>query len=91
MYIINKYQKEQAKKLGVIIKPSDNPKKKIDVYKDGVKIASIGATGYLDYKTIYEKYGEAEAKKRQKLYRIRHEKDRKVKGSAGFYADKILW
>ncbi len=92
MYVINDYQKQQAKKLNVIIKPSTRKGKKIDVYNlKGDFICSIGALGYLDYPTIYKKYGEQEAKKRQKLYRLRHAKDRKVKGSAGYYADKILW
>jgi hypothetical protein len=31
------------------------------------------------------------AEKRRKLYKDRHDKDRKVKGSNGFYADKLLW
>jgi len=28
---------------------------------------------------------------RRKLYKIRHKKDRLKRGTAGFYADKILW
>ena len=30
-------------------------------------------------------------KKRQKRYKMRHEKDRHIKFSAGWFADKILW
>ena len=41
-YKITKYSKEQAKKLGVVIKPSTRKNKKIDVFKDGNKISSIG-------------------------------------------------
>ena len=43
MYEITSYSKQQAQRLGVTIKPSTNKKKKIDVFKDGDKIASIGA------------------------------------------------
>ena len=46
VYTISEYSKKQAKKLGVEITISSNPKKKLDVFKDGKKIASIGAIGY---------------------------------------------
>jgi len=38
-YVILPRQKANAKKLGVSIKPSINKKKKIDIYRDGKKIA----------------------------------------------------
>jgi len=50
-YVITDYSREQAKKLGVEIKPSKDPDKKIDVFRNGRKIATIGAKGYLDYPT----------------------------------------
>jgi hypothetical protein len=90
MYNISDYSYKQAKKLGVNIKPSSNSKKKIDVYKDGLKIASIGAIGYKDYPT-YLKEDKDLAMIKRKNYKKRHEKDRHVKGSNGYYADKILW
>jgi hypothetical protein len=95
-YKILPYSFEQAKKLNVVIKPSTNVLKKIDVFKNGKKVASVGAIGMNDYPTYMhlEKYGAVEkgyAKKRRELYKKRHEKDRKVIGSAGYYADKILW
>lgn len=90
MYKITNYSKEQAKKLDVDIKPSSNPKKKIDVYKDGDKIASIGAKGYKDYPT-YLKEDKQLAEQKRKAYKARHEKDRNIKGTNGYYADKILW
>jgi len=90
MYSITDYSYQQAKKLGVEIKPSTNKNKKIDVFKNGEKISSIGAKGYKDYPN-YLKIDKSLAEERRKLYKIRHEKDRKIKGSAGFFADKILW
>jgi len=95
-YKIFPYSLEQAKKINVIIKPSTNSLKKIDVFKNGIKVASVGAIGMNDYPTYMqlEKKGLVEkghAKKRRELYKKRHEKDRKITGSAGWYADKILW
>jgi hypothetical protein len=90
MYQITDYSYQQAKKLGVDIKPSKNKNKKIDVFKNGNKLASIGGKGYKDYPN-YLKENKTLAEERRKLYKIRHEKDRKIKGSAGYFADKILW
>ena len=42
MYIIKKYSFDEAKKLGVEIKPSKIKNKKIDVFKGDVFICSIG-------------------------------------------------
>lgn len=92
MYKITKRQRENAEKLDVSIKPSTNPNKKIDVYnKYGHKIAEIGDIRYYDFDLYIQKKGLAYAKERRRLYKIRHNKDRKVKGTAGYYADKILW
>jgi hypothetical protein len=90
MYKITNYSKKQAKKLGVTIKHSLNKTKKLDVFKNKKKIASIGAIGYKDYPTFLKENKEL-AKRRRKAYKIRHEKDRHQKGTPGYYADKILW
>lgn len=91
MYTITAYTREQAKKLGVVVKRSTNPDKKIDVYKNGIKVASCGAIGYNDYPTYWKKYGKEYADKRRRLYKLRHEKDRHIRGSVGWYSDKLLW
>jgi len=95
-YKILPYSFRKAKELGVVVKPSSNLLKKIDVFKNGKKIASIGARGMNDYPTYLEKekrgyYEKGYAYNRRKLYKQRHEKDRNIKGSNGYYADKILW
>jgi len=90
-YTITNYTYKQAKKLGVQVKPSTNKTKKIDVYKKGVKIASVGAYGMNDFPTYIKKRGLKYAKTRRRLYKMRHEKDRHQKGSRGYYADKLLW
>jgi hypothetical protein len=91
MYNIKKYSYDQAKKLNIVIMPSKNKLKKIDVFNNkGELLHSIGDINYFDYPT-YLLVDKALANNRRKLYKIRHEKDRKIKGSASFYADRILW
>jgi len=91
MYDIQPYTKEQAKKLGVQVKPSTRKGKKIDVFKDGNKVASIGSLGMGDFPTFQKTQGKAFADKHRKAYKIRHAKDSKVKGTPGFYANALLW
>jgi len=91
MYNITRYTYTQAKKLGVQVSPSTNKKKKIDVFKRGVKVASVGAIGYSDYPTYMKTHGTEYANNRRKLYKLRHDSDRHVVGSDGYYADKLLW
>ena len=57
-YKITSYTKAQAKKLGVKVAPSKTKGKKIDVYKNGEKVASVGALGMNDYPTYLEKEKE---------------------------------
>lgn len=90
-YYITMRQQENADKLGVRITNSTNKAKKIDVYKNGKKIASIGAMGYKDYDMHLKEKGLAFANERRRLYRIRHANDRTKVGTAGYYADQILW
>jgi len=54
-YKITKYSFDQARKLGVTIKPSTVKGKKIDVYKNGIKVASIGDSRYTDFATTGNK------------------------------------
>lgn len=91
VYKITQYSKQQAKKLGVEIQVSSNPKNKLDVFKDGKKIASIGQIGYKDYGVYLKEKGKAYADERRRLYRIRHKGEEKVIGSAGYWAWNLLW
>ena len=97
LYIIKPYSYQQAEKLGVQIFPSDNPKKKIEVYdSEGDFICYIGDPQYLDYPSYMELEDrglapKGYAKERRRLYRIRHKKELDKKGSPGWYASKLLW
>jgi len=89
MYEITSHSKQKAKEYDVIIKPSANKNKKIDVFKNDTKIASIGAIGYKDYGIYLDENGKEYADKRRKLYRQRHKKDLNSKN--GLWANRILW
>jgi len=75
---------KKAAKLGVVIKPSTAKHKKLDVFKNGQKIASIGDLRYSDFNL----HGDSERRRR---YKLRHEKHRHNVGSPSYYADRILW
>jgi len=52
--------------------------------------------GYNDYPTFMElekkgKFPTGTAEKRRRAYKNRHQKDRTIRGSNGWYADKLLW
>jgi hypothetical protein len=90
-YRITKYTRDQAKKLGVEVKASTVKGKKIDVFKNGKKVASVGAIGYSDYPTYIREKGKEYADERRRLYKKRHNKDRNKRGTNSWYADKLLW
>ena len=99
MYKITAYTLARAKDLGVIVKPSSNKLKKIDVYKNGIKIASVGGikqdgTPYMDYPTYIKTKGLEYANERRRLYLKRHSKEPKEnKGvkTPSYWSDKLLW
>ena len=90
-YIITKHTREQARLLGVQVKLSENKEKKIDVFKNGEKIASVGATGYGDFPTFKRTRGKKFADERRRRYKMRHERYRHNVGTPSYYADKLLW
>lgn len=96
-YKIKEYTKRQARKIGVIVRPSTRKGKKIDVYNmQGDYLASVGATGYADYPTYMQlerqgKVSEGTANARRKAYKSRHQKTRTKKWSRSWLADKLLW
>lgn len=90
-YNIKQYTLNNAKKMGVEVKPSSVKSKKIDVFRGGKKVASIGALGMNDYPTYLQTKGKAYADERRRLYKIRHQSTRGKVGSPSYYADKLLW
>lgn len=96
MYKITPYTYEWAKKLNLIIYPSRNPKKKIEVYnKEGKFLFYIGDANYMDFQLylIGEKngiYPKGTAIKRRKAYYTRHRKDIEM-GGKGYVSAMLLW
>jgi hypothetical protein len=91
-YTILPYTIARAKRLGVVVQPSQKKGKKIDVfYPNGEYICSVGALGYGDYPTFTELHGQEYADNKRRLYKIRHRKDIQEIGSRGWFADYLLW
>ena len=89
-YKIKPQQIAAAKKLGATIKPSTLKGKKIAVYKNGEKVADIGALGYGDYWTYYAS-DPFLAREKRKAYQARHNGEQNKIGSPGYFAYYILW
>jgi hypothetical protein len=87
MYQITPYTYAKAKALGVTVKPSTKRHKKLDVFRDGSLIASVGDTRYSDFPSYIRDKGEKYALERRRLYYIRH----KGEGLAGELAKELLW
>ena len=85
MYQILPYTHEQAKKLNVKVKPSENPKFKIDVYDLNNKfLFSGGSPTYFDYPHYIQSKGKQYADER-------HYKEIQNVKSRGWYISKLLW
>jgi hypothetical protein len=87
MYVITEYTKKKAKAVGVEVRPSTRKGKKIDVFQEGKKIASIGDLNYKDYPTFLQEEGKAVADRHREQYYQRH-----TKTTAGEQLAKwLLW
>ena len=92
MYKILPYTYQKANLLDVKVFPSENPKYKLEIYNtNGLFMFYLGAGGYKDYPTYIKEKGLEYANKRRALYKQRHQKDRTVIGSRGYYTDQLLW
>ena len=91
MYEITEHTRRAARRLGVEVRPSKVKGKKIDVFRSGQKVASVGALGFGDFPTFIKRKGREFAEARRAAYKKRHAKDRAVPGTPGFYADQLLW
>jgi hypothetical protein len=89
MYTILPYTKKRAKELGVQVEPSTDPKKKLDVYKDGEFLYSIGALGMGDYPTYRKWQGKKIAEERRRLYHLRTQ--HAPEGSKSWFSKQLLW
>jgi hypothetical protein len=91
-YTILPYTFKKAKELGVAVRPSKNPKYKIDIYDlKGQYMYSGGDPHYQDYPHFLKDKGKAFADERKRLYHIRHKKDSIIPHSKGYFISKLLW
>ena len=74
MYEISPKSYKVAKQYGLQIEPSVKINKKIDVFKDGKYIASIGDSRFKDFHLYLKENGKAYANERARLYYGRHQK-----------------
>ena len=94
---IRPHHRQQARRLGVMIAPSKLDGKKLDVFRNGKKIASIGAKGYWDYASYLDaekngRFPKGYAEEKRKAYRSRHSKERtQCKNTPGYLSYYILW
>jgi hypothetical protein len=92
MYNIKDYTKQQAKRLGVQVFPSENPKYKLEVYdKNGLFLFYGGSPSYSDYPSYILSHGKKYADERRRLYHIRHRKEIEKEGSRGWFIANLLW
>lgn len=106
MYSIKKYTRDRLKLLNdklnsnaITIKVSNVKHKKIDVFINGKKIASVGAIKdngepYMDYPSYIIENGKAVADERRKLYYERHSKEADIKDGKitnSWWAKYLLW
>lgn len=95
MYHITTEIRRRAKALGIEVKPSKNPNKKLDAYKGGVFQASFGQAGAKDFHLWKKAKGQAYAEERRRLYHLRHKNEgakvRDGKLTASYLAKMILW
>lgn len=93
-YTITNELKQRAKSIGVEVKSSTDPSKKLDVYQNGKLIARIGQADAMDYLLYKASKGKAYADNRRKLYYIRHPYNAKqISGvyTADYLAKALLW
>ena len=74
MYEISPRTYKVAKQYGLQIQSSTKKNKKIDVYKQGEYVASIGDSRFKYFHIYLKEQGEAYANERARLYYGRHQK-----------------
>lgn len=91
MYQILPYTHRQARRIGVEVRPSKRKDKKIDVFRGGERIASVGHIQYPDFPHYIRSHGKEYANERRSLYKKRHAPHRLKKGTPSYFASELLW
>ena len=88
-YSITPWTRKQAKRYGLEVKPSRKQGKKLDVFRGGDYIGSIGAQGMGDFGTYLLEKDQEYAKERRRLYHLRHKDG--PKDSPSWLSKRLLW
>ena len=75
MYEISPATYKAAKQYNLDIFPSKKPNKKIDVYRGGVYVGSVGDIRYKEYHIYLKQDGKQVAENRRRLFHLRTPKD----------------
>ena len=75
MYEISKQTYKAAKQYNLDIFPSKKLNKKIDVYRGGLYVGSVGDIRYKDYHIYLKQDGKQVANERRRLFHLRNPKD----------------
>ena len=75
MYEISPATYKAAKQYNLDIFPSTKTYKKIDVWRKGEFLASVGDNRYKDYHIYLKENGKAFAEERRRLFHLRHSGD----------------
>ncbi len=76
--------KANARKIGVTVKPSTRKGKKIDVFRNQKKLASIGDASMADFTKHRDE-------QRRKNFKSRFQKQRTKVGTPAYFSDRLLW
>ena len=90
-YNITDYTYKQAEKYGVEVKPSKRREKKLDVFKDGKRVATVGAIKYGDFATYLQTRGQEYAEERRALFKKRFNRYIKKPNTNAWWASVLLW
>lgn len=88
MYEISDNQFDMACDLGVEILPSENKRKLIDVYKDGVLYCSVGAINFRYYRELLRDDGAWEANQKKQKILARYKNNCRLEV---LYMIRFLW
>lgn len=79
---------QEAEDLRIEIRPSENKRKLIDVYRDGKYFCSVGANNFLYYNQLVELEGIEFAQRKKEKILARYKNDCKLET---LYMLRLLW
>lgn len=96
MYRITERTRQKANELGLEVKPSKKKNWKLDVYRKGFMVASVGKVDEFDYATALEMEVEGSlrkgsAEKWRQVYILKNMCQEVIYGTHSYYEYNLLW